>query len=312
MNLENYISQLLYRYQCVTIPGFGAFLTEIQSAQWHESNNGFYPPKKLISFNSFLKNNDGLLANHIAQNEKSTYEASVALIEMEVVKWKNALQLNNSVSLKNIGELSLNSEKNIVFTPYEQPNYLTNSFGLSSFIAPSIKREVVQHVFETTVEENEIIHLIPEKNQGRAYLKYAAIIVLSLSVTGIMGVKLYQDKVAADTLIVEKAVQQQVQNKIQEATFFIESPLPSVTLTVKEEKMPYHIVAGAFRLEENAQKIFQKLSEKGYKAKRLTPNNHGLFPVIYGSYPTFEEAQKARVEIQKSENPDAWMLIEEL
>lgn len=311
MNLENYISQLLYRYQCVSVPGFGAFLTEIQSAQWHESNNGFYPPKKLISFNSFLKNNDGLLANHIAQNEKSTYEASVALIEMEVVKWKNALQLNNSVSLKNIGELSLNSEKNIVFTPYEQPNYLTNSFGLSSFIAPAIKREVVQHVFDT-VEESEIIQLIPEKNQGRAYLKYAAIIVLSLTVTGIMGVKLYQDKVAEDTLIVEKAVQQQVQNKIQEATFFIESPLPSVTLTVKEEKMPYHIVAGAFRLEENAERTYQKLSKKGYKAKRLAPNSHGLFPVIYGSYPTFEEAQKARVEIQKSENPDAWMLIEEL
>ena len=311
MNLELYISQLLYRYQCVTIPGFGAFLTEIQSAQWNENTNGFYPPKKLISFNSFLKNNDGLLANHISQNEKSTYETAVASIEIEVTKWKNALQFENTIALKNIGELSLNSEKNIVFSPYEQPNYLSNSFGLSSIIAPSIKREVLQHVFEI-VEEDEVIQLITEKNSGRAYLKYAAIIVLSLSFTGIMGIKLYQDKVAEDTLIVEKAVQQQVQNKIQEATFFIESPLPSVTLTVKEEKMPYHVVAGSFRLEENAERIYQKLSNEGFKAKRLAPNNHGLFPVLYGSYPTFEEAQKARVEIQKTQNPDAWLLIEEL
>ena len=311
MNLELYISQLLYRYQCVTIPGFGAFLTEIQSAQWNENTNGFYPPKKLISFNSFLKNNDGLLANHISQNEKSTYETAVASIEIEVTKWKNALQFENRIALKNIGELSLNSEKNIVFSPYEQPNYLSNSFGLSSIIAPSIKREVLQYVFET-VEEDEVIQLIAEKNSGRAYLKYAAIIVLSLSFTGIMGIKLYQDKVAEDTLIVEKAVQQQVQNKIQEATFFIESPLPSVTLTVKEEKMPYHVVAGSFRLEENAERIYQKLSNEGFKAKRLAPNNHGLFPVLYGSYPTFEEAQKARVEIQKTQNPDAWLLIEEL
>ena len=311
MNLELYISQLLYRYQCVTIPGFGAFLTEIQSAQWNENTNGFYPPKKLISFNSFLKNNDGLLANHISQNEKSTYETAVASIEIEVAKWKNALQFENTIALKNIGELSLNSEKNIVFSPYEQPNYLSNSFGLSSIIAPSIKREVLQHVFEI-VEEDEVIQLINEKNSGRAYLKYAAIIVLSLSFTGIMGIKLYQDKVAEDTLIVEKAVQQQVQNKIQEATFFIESPLPSVTLTVKEEKMPYHVVAGSFRLEENAERIYQKLSNEGFKAKRLAPNSHGLFPVLYGSYPTFEEAQKARVEIQKTQNPDAWLLIEEL
>jgi len=311
MNLEIYISQLLYRYQCVTIPGFGAFLTEIQSAQWHENTNGFYPPKKLISFNSFLKNNDGLLANHIAQSEKSNYETAVASIEIEVAKWKNALQFESKLSLKNIGELSLNAEKKIVFSPCEQPNYLSNSFGLSLLIAPSIKREVLQHVFET-VEENDVIQLITNKNQGRAYLKYAAIIVLSLSVTGIMGIKLYQDKVAEDTLIVEKAVQEQVQNKIQEATFFIESPMPSVTLTVKEEKMPYHIVAGSFRLEENAERIYQKLSKEGFKARRLAPNKHGLFPVLYGSYPTFEEAQKARVEIQKAQAPDAWVLIEEI
>ena len=311
MNLELYISQLLYRYQCVTIPGFGAFLTEIQSAKWHENTNGFYPPKKLISFNSFLKNNDGLLANHIAQNEKSTYETAVESIEIEVKKWKNTLQFENTIALKNIGELSLNSEKNIVFSPYEQPNYLANSFGLSSIISPAIKREVLQHVFET-VEESEVIQLITEKNPGRTYLKYAAMIVISLSFTGIMGVKLYQDKVAEDTLIVEKAVQQQVQNKIQEATFFIESPLPSVSLTVKEVKMPYHVVAGSFRLEENAERIYRKLSNEGFKARRLAPNSHGLFPVLYGSYPTFEEAQKARVEIQKTQNPDAWLLIEEL
>jgi CCDC81-like prokaryotic HU domain 1 len=69
MKIESYIAQLLYRYQCVTVPGFGAFLTEIQSAQLNVNSNSFYPPKKLVSFNSFLKNNDGLLANHIAQAE---------------------------------------------------------------------------------------------------------------------------------------------------------------------------------------------------------------------------------------------------
>jgi len=36
MKIEQYISRLLYRYQCVTVPGFGAFLTEIQPAQLHE------------------------------------------------------------------------------------------------------------------------------------------------------------------------------------------------------------------------------------------------------------------------------------
>jgi hypothetical protein len=78
MKLEKYIDQLLFRYQCVTVPGFGAFLTETQSTQWIESTNTFSPPKKLLSFNSNIKNNDGLLANHIATTEKITYETAVS------------------------------------------------------------------------------------------------------------------------------------------------------------------------------------------------------------------------------------------
>jgi hypothetical protein len=310
MNLELYISQLLYRYQCVTIPGFGAFLTDIQSAQWNEASNGFYPPKKLISFNSFLKNNDGLLANHVAQNEKISYESAVVCIENEITNWKNELQSANKISFKSIGEFNLNSEKSIVFTPYEQVNYLASSFGLTSLVAPSIKREVIEHLFDEVIEE-EIIQLVSERNIGRTYLKYAAVIVLSLSFTGIMGLKLYQDKVASDTLIVQKEVQQQVQNTIQEATFVISNPIPSVTLTVKEENMPYHIVAGAFRLEKNAEKVYRRLSRKGFKAKRLAPNSNGLFPVLYGSFSSLEEAERIKLDIQKSENPNAWILIEQ-
>jgi hypothetical protein len=311
MKTEQYLSQLLYRYQCVTVPGFGAFLTEIQSAQWHENTNAFYPPKKLVSFNSYLKNNDGLLANHIAQAEKTTYESAVALIENEVFIWKNALEANDKIALKNIGELSLNSERNIVFTPFEQLNYLTDSFGLSTFVSPAIKREIQKQEAEI-LEEEEPVLITLEKRKSRPYLRYAAILVLALTATGSVGFKLYEDKIASDTILVQTDVQKQVQNKIQEATFFIESPLPSVTLTVKDGKMPYHIMAGSFRREENAEKIYQDLSNKGFKARRLAPNKNGLFPVLYGSYSNYAEAQKAMDEIKKSDNPDAWILIEEL
>lgn len=311
MKTEQYISQLLYRYQCVTVPGFGAFLTEIQSAQWNKNSNAFYPPKKLISFNSYLKSNDGLLANHMALSEKITYENAVIAIENEVAIWKNSLQVNGKISLKNIGELSLNSERNIVFTPFEQLNYLTDSFGLSSFVSPTIKREILKQELEV-LEEKEPVLITLERRKSTPYLKYAAIFVLAMTAAGSVGFKLYQDKIATDTLLVQTAVQKQVQNKIQEATFFIANPLPSVTLTVKEEKMPYHVVAGAFRHEGNAEKIYKELNEKGFKAKRIAPNRNGLFPVLYGSYPTYMEAQKAMSEIQKSDNPDAWLLIEEL
>lgn len=311
MNIESYIAQLLYRYQCVTVPGFGAFLTEIQSAQLIENSHSFFPPKKMISFNVNLKSNDGLLANHIAQAEKTSYEYAVSAIQYEVFSWKKTLQDQGLFSIKNVGDFSVNADNNLIFTPYDQTNYLTNSFGLTPFVSPVVKREIFEQKIEA-LSEKEVIAFEPEAKTSKSYLKYAAIFVLGLGLTGGIGYPVYQQQLANETIIVEQSVQKQVQNKIQEATFFIESPIAPVTLTVKEEKMSYHIMAGAFRDEKNAQNVFKQLSNKGFKARRIPQNKHGLFPVVYGSYATFAEAEKARQEILKNENPDAWVLIESL
>ena len=311
MKIESYIAQLLYRYQCVTVPGFGAFLTEIQSAQLIESSNSFFPPKKMISFNAYLKNNDGLLANHIAQAEKTSYEYAISAIQYEVFNWRKALQENGLFAIKNVGDFSLNADKNLIFTPYDQTNYLSNSFGLAPFVSPKVKRELFEQEIEALEEEN-VIPLIPERRKTSAYLKYAAIFVLGLGLTGAVVYPIYQQQIANETILVEQSVQMKVQNKIQEATFFIENPIPAVTLTVKDVKMSYHVVAGAFREEKNADKIFHQLSDQGYKARRIPQNKYGLFPVLYGSYATFPEAESAKQEIQKTGNPDAWILVESL
>jgi hypothetical protein len=320
MKIETYIAQLLYRYQCVTVPGFGAFLTEIQSAQLNEGSNSFFPPKKLISFNPHIKNNDGLLANHIALTEKTSYKFAVSAVHFEVLTWKKELEDNGFLSIKNVGQIRMNADKNLVFTPNDQKNYLATSFGLSPFVSPMVKRESFEKQLESleleTVEEKEPVTLYSAYKGSNSYLKYAAIFVLALGVTGSIGYPMYQNQIASQTVLVETAVQKQVQNKIQEATFFIKNPLPAVTVTlaVKEEKltMPYHIMAGAFRSEKNAQKAYNRLKKAGFDARIIPANRHGLFPVLYGSYATMREAEKAQREIQNTINPEAWILIETL
>ncbi len=313
MKMDLYISQLLYRYQCVTVPGFGAFLTEIQSAHLNESSHSFYPPKKLVSFNSYLKNNDGLLANHLAKSEKISYDAAVSIIENQVVNWRSKLQELETITLKNIGEFSLNTEKSLVFTPFDSVNYLTESFGLTTYISPAIKREVLQQVANLK-EDTEVVQLVPE-TRSNPFLKYAAIFVVSaglLGAGGVLGNNYYQQKIQEETLAVQTKVQKQVEQKIQEATFVISNPIPAVTLTVNNAKTPYHIVAGAFLSEENADKMYDELIHLGYPAKRIQKNQHGLYPVIYKSYASYSEAQTEMQRIKKSHNPEAWVLIEEL
>ena len=315
MKIELYIAQLLYRYQCVTVPGFGAFLTEIQSAQLNESSNSFSPPKKRIAFNANLKNNDGLLANHIALAEKTSYEYVLSAIQHEVFNWKKALEENEVLSIKNIGEIRLNADKNMIFIPYDQANYLTSSFGLAPFVSPLVKRAIFEKEIQTIAAHTTIAMIPGNTKNSNSYLKYAAIIVLGLGIAGSVGYPLYQNQIASETILVETAVQKQVQNKIQQATFFIESPVPAVTLSVKSDKeikMPYHIMAGVYREEKNADKTLRILNRLGYDAKRISPNKNGYYPVIYGSYATFAEAEKAKKEINIKHNPEAWILIESL
>jgi DNA-dependent RNA polymerase auxiliary subunit epsilon len=317
MNLDLYIAELLYRHQCVIVPNFGAFLTETITATLDEAKHSFYPPRKVISFNSNIKNNDGLVANHIALSGKTTYEGAVLLIEKAVENWKISLENNSKVLFKNIGEISLNADKNTVFVPTETTNYLTTSFGLNSYVSPVVKREVRQHLEENNIEipseiENEVIAFNTEKRNRFGYFKYAAIFVVGLAGAGFATYNWNENRVATQTILVEKAVQKQVQDKIQEATFFVSSPLPSVTLTVKEEKLLYHVVVGAFRNEQNAHNTYKNLIAKGFDARRIAANKYGLHPVLSGSYATRDAANAAKKMLQQNGSPDAWLLVEKL
>ena len=310
MQIEKHISDLLYRYQCVTVPGFGAFLTETVSAHVTGSASSFFPPKKVVSFNANVKNNDGLLANHVALQEKMSYEFAVIKINDVAAEWTYLLQNRNRLAIKNIGEISVNNEMNWVFEPANTINYLTDAFGLTSFVSPEITREKLKQEVEA-LEERAPIIFTPQRKRNYSYLKYAAVFTVMFG-AGTFGYKMYYDQqVMEQTLIVEKKVQEKVQQQIQEATFMLSNPIPSVELAIVEEKMPYHLVAGAYRSEENANKAIAELTAAGFEnAKMLPLNKHKLYPVVYASFKTLNEAQSERRAIQKSHNEEAWLLID--
>ena len=311
MQLETYISDLLYRYDCVTVPEFGAFLTQRKSAEVHETTNAFYPPKKMLSFNEQIQNNDGLLAKYIADVEKIPFEIATQNIAMRVKSLKSYLTEGETLTFENIGDLTLNSIGKIEFTPSYHLNYLTDAFGLSQYVSPSITREVYKEDVTTLEKEVPTIAITTQKRKSKSYLKYAAVAIIALGLSG-FGVNNYYKNIENHNQIAQEEANNQLEDQIQEATFVISNPLPAVTLNVSKQAGNFHVVAGAFRVEENSDKKVNQLRNLGYKARKIGTNKFGLHQVVYGNYSTREEAIKVLNTVRTSSNKDAWLLIKQL
>jgi hypothetical protein len=298
MQLHDYIGDLLYRYDCVVVPSFGAFLTQNQPSKSHDLSHAFYPPSKQLSFNNQLTNNDGLLANHIALLEGIPYENACQKITRSVLQWQTDLARGETVVLKHIGQLR-QTEGALFFEPSYHINYLTDSFGLSAIVAKPIIRE----------EEIAVVPLVTKKTSS-SFVKYAAIFVVALGVSGFYLNHRLQQINDYNTLV-EQNVQNDLNKEIQQATFVIDNPLPAVTIEVPQEDPKFHIIAGAFRVESNSLKALKSLINLGFdKAELLGQNSYGLHQVAYGSYHTAEEARDALADIRSTYNPSAWLLID--
>jgi hypothetical protein len=276
----------LYRYECVTVPGFGAFLTHFKSASLDTSHHTFYPPSKAISFNEQLQNNDGLLANYLSEVYSISFEDAVKAIHQEVVGWKKTLH-QGALELSSLGVFVFNKEQKIVFTPSNTHNHLMASFGLGAVVSPAVKRTPMVSVAKT--------------HSGSSLWKVAAVGLLLLGVAGVgyfNNQSIHQEQQLAATTTVQKAV-------------FDLGTIPSITLSIPVVEERFHVVAGAFRVPSNADKKLEQLLQKGYRAKRLSANKYGLHPVVFESFSDRDDAVQRLREIQRTESKDAWILATE-
>lgn len=141
MKLDPFISELLYEHDCVIVADFGGFIASRKPASINSALHLMTPPSKVIAFNSFLKQNDGVLANYISRKQGITYSDACKLIGDYVRISLNALDEGRRVKLENIGILYRDNNEIIQFLPDQNANFLVSSFGLSTIHAPVIQRE---------------------------------------------------------------------------------------------------------------------------------------------------------------------------
>ena len=288
MKISSYIFELLQSHDCVIIPNFGALVARNISAKISSDGSKIFPPNKELSFNKNLVKNDGLLINAISSNENISYEGAEQKITNWVGRTNKKLEKQRYIEIKNIGSISLENTK-YVFVPNQNSIFLKSSYGFNSIDSSQITRR--------------------QKNINNTYLKYAAILIVSLSLTGVFT-KSYFDSVNEFNRASYAEANLEIEKKIQKATFNINTSLPVVKLPIRKQYGSFHIIAGSFRLEENSLRMISQLKEKGFiEARKVGVNKFGLLQVAYNSYDTVEEARLALSEIRTKEDLNAWLLI---
>jgi hypothetical protein len=153
MELIDLVSDLLFKHNCVIIPGLGGFVANYKSAEIPDDKRSVIPARKKIAFNQSLTENDGLLVNALSTSKDVPYE----LAEKEVMGFvklvRDRVVQNKSYEFRNIGTFYLNRDNNLIFVPYEGLNMLPASFGLQPV---KVRPLLVNYQEHETKVENEI------------------------------------------------------------------------------------------------------------------------------------------------------------
>ena len=305
MNIQNHIRSLLYRNDCVIVDGFGAFVCQRNSA--FIDDGVIYPPRKIVNFNPSLNTDDGLLAKHIAIQEKVSFQIARQNIHLFSEQLLSKLHEDKHFDIKHIGSFSLSKEDTILFEADQNHKWLLEAYGLPSLQPHHLPKEI---------EHNNTLELAPSGPVREVkkfnYWRYAAIGLLAIGIFGASEV--VKRDVKQHNITQSQKAKSIVQQTIQESSFVIPDPLTPLKIEVAVDipKGPYHIIGGAFRIKGNADKKINQLRDLGFRAHYLGENAYGLHQVAYESYSTKTDALKALRTIKKENNSDAWLFVKEL
>jgi len=329
---DQYLKDLLYEYDCVTIPGFGGFIMQLQQARVDQSRQRIYPPSRQPSFNSLLMHDDGLLISRMARSAELSYHDASRQVAEFISDMNKRLELKESIVLKGIGQLEKGPEGAIVFRPDAKANFLPSTYGMVAMnLYPVSKRT------EKTITQKKHADRTSRDFRGKkpASVKWTMALTLPVILFLLYGIifpssiqKMYtnysgmipeifqanQPEPVARQAVPEVKLIQEKENVI------IEPPEPPVIINKTEQiaekpttelspaSVKYYIIGGCFEKEENAEKFLVALNKKGFEAEKAGVTKRGHVRISYKSFNDKEPALSYLQKIKEEENPAAWLL----
>ena len=142
MDFGKYIHELLLENDIVIVPGFGAFVAAYKPAEINSETGEMKPPAKTVSFNAQIRNNDGLLVGYVAEKKRISHFEALKRIEKERENILYNLDSGERIELNEVGTLYYDENGTIALQPFEDDNFLLDSFGLeATAMEPQEKEE---------------------------------------------------------------------------------------------------------------------------------------------------------------------------
>ncbi|MFI3239867.1 MAG: hypothetical protein R3Y22_04685 [Bacteroidales bacterium] len=303
ISVIDHIKYLISKYDCVIIPGWGALIAQYNHG--YASDDKVYPPSRVISFNSDINNNDGLLANSLVRREGVTYDIALNLIADEVSSYK--IQLNNSgeFTLSEIGLFVKSGSETIVFTPFNDGKIRSDLYGFTAFDMPKLADRLADKSGVDKKKSSNVIYIPISRNIFRVAASIILLIGMSLLLTTPITVNHVQNYASmgviksadiSNTLVEQNTTKTVVVEQVAEVT-----PVEIVAVATPEincvADMKYYLVVGSFNTQDAA-----NIHIKQYKNRVSDLNilyNGNKYMVYAAKGDTFRSLKPIHSEMQQ-------------
>lgn len=273
--LSQHIEYLISRHDCVILPGIGAFIAVSRAAELDSENGSIIPPRRIISYNPAVVNDDGLLAHSIARKERTSFEEGRRKLEFKLNELRQYLSQHGKCAFGKIGTLSMESDGRLTFLPAMTIQQKERRSGMipvtltpvetsagSSSCNNIATTEFTAHEESPVIKDPRYYHLRIPKVFVRVAASIAifACTVLSLLISPGDTVK---DTSKASVVEVESILKAVDSNKSELPT--TPAPKKEQITVAKEDSTPgshrFHLIVGTFSSESNAMEYISRHRE---------------------------------------------------
>lgn len=307
-----HISHLLIHHDCVVLPGFGALLANNKPAGVDTRRDYFIPPRRELSFNRSIQDNDGLLASRISRSEQISYAEANQRIRQFILKLEYTLAEGRTFELPGIGSFSRDLSRNILFTPQPNTQIFPEAYGLQAFHFSKIKKKSIRPEISPALKKNlkkSLIYAPAALLLGLIPFKWEQ---SSEFITSSMNLfPAFNSERSANYHTSNSSRSDKLNLYITPEHFFLEETFrllkESKEKLIHTNQTEYFIIAASYPGPIGAEKFRQRLINKGFTEARVLLGENGRYRVSYSGFATLREAETELLRLKKQLNPEAWI-----